>query len=289
MDVKDTAKCRVIVPMRGHRYIVKKTLNQWKNILFCTVCMTPWMHVHSHYTQRCEQRPSCNISMHETTKRHLHSINDQRKKKTMVFTDVSTYPRITHPVSTYHVSTYPRITHPVSTYPRITYPRIAYRCILWHSWPVDRSLDGPHKKHHINESENKWQMECTMTFQIFTLNVMINVFLLLLCWAGLRWFMRPGLLISKITLLHQNRPLFVCTGEPLKSSSSRDPISIPLRDTARWTCAFVRFSTAGVCAFVSSHFLSRLFRFTFLFAFLFVSPVKAAWFPLWCFVLTSVL
>ena len=70
------------------------------------------------------------------------------------------------------------------------------------------------------------------------------------------------------------------TVEPLISSSSRDPVFIPLRDTARWTCAFVRFPTAGVCACVPSHFLSRLFRFSFLFVFLFASPVKAALFSL---------
>ena len=51
--------------------------------------------------------------------------------------------------------------------------------------------------------------------------------------------------------------LFNFTVEPLISSSSRDPVSIHLRDTARWTCVFyslarwtcvfVRFFTAGVC------------------------------------------
>ena len=41
----------------------------------------------------------------------------------------------------------------------------------------------------------------------------------------------------------------VVTVKPLVSSSSRDPISIHLRDTARWTCVFVRFFTAGMCKF----------------------------------------
>ena len=47
-----------------------------------------------------------------------------------------------------------------------------------------------------------------------------------------------------------------CTVEPLISSSSRDPVFIHLRDTAKWTCVFVRFFTAGVCIFASSRFLS---------------------------------
>ena len=47
-----------------------------------------------------------------------------------------------------------------------------------------------------------------------------------------------------------------CTVEPLVSWSSRDPVFFHLRDTARWTCVFVGFFTAGVCTLVSSHFLS---------------------------------
>ena len=43
----------------------------------------------------------------------------------------------------------------------------------------------------------------------------------------------------------------------------------------------------GVCMCLFSFSFSS-FRFSFLFVFLFASPVKAALFPLWCFVLTSV-